>query len=103
MSPAKIVFVTIGATAAFDALIQAILQPTFLRALKATAYTKLIVQYGRGGKELFEKLVHEAEEQGPYGLTVEGFEFTQDMTREMRAAKAENGREEGVVLCHAGL
>jgi len=102
MPSSKTIFVTIGATASFDALIKAILQPSFLQALKQTSYTSLLVQYGRGEKELFEKLVEKAQKEGPYGLTVEGFEFTQDMTREMRVAKAGEGREEGVVLCHAG-
>jgi len=102
MPSGKACFVTIGATASFDALIEAVLQPSFLHALKAKGYTNLIVQHGTAGKELFNGLVKAAKEHGPYGIAVEGFEFTNDMTKEMRVAKAENGREEGAVLCHAG-
>jgi beta-1,4-N-acetylglucosaminyltransferase len=99
----KIIFVTIGATASFDALIRATLQPTFLHTLTDNGYTKLIIQFGRGGDVLFQSLCMEAQSQGPYGLSVEGFEFTDDMMEEMRVVKKEEeGREEGVVLCHAG-
>jgi len=103
MSPPKIIFVTIGATASFDALIRAALHPAFLHTLSKTGYTKLIIQFGRGGDALFRSLCMEAQSQGPYGLSVEGLEFTDDMMDEMRVAKKENGREEGVVLCHAGI
>jgi beta-1,4-N-acetylglucosaminyltransferase len=102
MSPTKVIFVTIGATASFDALIRATLQPSFFHALTDNGYTKLIIQFGRGGSDLFRELCTSAQSQGPYGLSVEGFEFTNDMMSEMRVAKAEKGNEEGVVLCHAG-
>ena len=101
MAP-KACFVTIGATAAFDALIKAVLDPSFLRALQNHGYTYLVVQFGKDGQELFESLVKKATESGSYGLRVDGFAFTQNMMQEMRIAKAEDGREEGVVLCHAG-
>jgi len=100
--PTKACFVTIGATSSFDALIKAVLRPSFLHALKAAGYTNLTVQYGQGGKELFERLIVESQEHGPYGIVVEGFEFTNQMMNEMRVAKPEDGRAEGVVLCHAG-
>lgn len=48
----------------------------------------------------------QAQKEGPYGLTVEGFDLTDDMMGEMRVVKASGResreREEGVVLCHAG-
>lgn len=98
----KACFITVGATASFDSLIQAALQPAFLGALAITGYTELAIQYGKGGKELFNRYLEEAKEQGPYGINVIAFEFTQNMMQEMRIATAEEGREEGVVLCHAG-
>jgi beta-1,4-N-acetylglucosaminyltransferase len=101
--PTKACFVTIGATSSFDALIKAVLRPSFLHALKAAGYTNLTLQYGQGGKELFERLIVESQEHGPYGIVVEGFEFTNQMMNEMRIAKPEDGRAEGVVLCHAGM
>ncbi|KAF2426472.1 family 28 putative glycosyltransferase [Tothia fuscella] len=100
--PSKAIFITVGATASFDALIQAVLQSTFLHTLARMGYSELFIQYGQGGKELFNRLLEEAQEHGPYGIAVEAFEFTQNMMQSMRVAKAERGREEGVVLCHAG-
>jgi beta-1,4-N-acetylglucosaminyltransferase len=101
--PCKTCFVTVGATASFDALIRALYDPQFLHALAETGYTDLTIQCGKGGKELCDRLLAEAREQGRYGISVAAFEFTQDMMQEMRVAKAEGGREEGVVLCHAGM
>jgi beta-1,4-N-acetylglucosaminyltransferase len=101
--PPKAIFITVGATASFDALIRAALQPGFLRTLSRTGYSELFIQYGKGGKELFDKYLAEAQEHGPYEISVAAFEFTQNMMQSMRVAKAENGREEGLVLCHAGM
>jgi beta-1,4-N-acetylglucosaminyltransferase len=100
--PCKTCFVTVGATASFDTLIRAIYNPQFLHALAETGYTDLTIQCGKGGKHLCDSLLAEAREQGQYGISVAAFEFTQDMIQEMRVAKAEEGREEGIVLCHAG-
>lgn len=107
MSPQKTIFVTVGATASFDALIRATLDPSFLRTLADNGYTQLIIQFGTGGAKLFRTLCKEAQSQGPYGLTVEGFDLTDDMMGEMRVVQksTKGGRErvEGVVLCHAGI
>jgi UDP-N-acetylglucosamine transferase subunit ALG13 len=100
--PQKTCFVTVGATASFEALVRAIYQPHFLHALAEHGYTDLTIQCGKGGKELCDMLLAEAKDHGPYGIGVATFEFTQNMMQEMRVAKAEGGREEGVVLCHAG-
>ncbi|QDS67885.1 hypothetical protein FKW77_008062 [Venturia effusa] len=102
----KALFTTIGATASFPSLIKAVLAPCFLRAASSHGYTKLVIQFGRGGEALFKESCVKAQRDGPYGLTVEGFDLTDDMMGEMRVVKASNreGRErqEGVVLCHAG-
>lgn len=110
MSPSKsqkVIFVTIGATASFPQLIRAVLSPSFLRTASSHGYTKLITQFGRGGDALFKELCVKAQKEGPYGLTVEGFGLTDDMMGEMRIVKASmregKEREEGVVLCHAGM
>lgn len=57
MSPQrKVCFVTVGATASFEALIHAILSAPFFQALASHAYTDLIIQYGSGGEPLFDTL-----------------------------------------------
>ncbi|KAE9961434.1 hypothetical protein BLS_002109 [Venturia inaequalis] len=102
----KVIFVTIGATASFPSLIRAVLSPSFLHAASSHGYTELIIQFGRGGEALFRESCVQAQKEGPYGLTVEGFDLTDDMMGEMRVVKASGResreREEGVVLCHAG-
>ncbi|KAK3064748.1 hypothetical protein LTS18_004367 [Coniosporium uncinatum] len=102
--PTKVCFVTIGATASFDALIQACFQPDFIVALAAANYTDLLVQYGRDGQRLFEEL---SSRQELKSIVTRGFDFnSKGLGEEMRAAKGtkEKGREsaEGVVLSHAG-
>ena len=94
----KLCFVTIGATAAFDSLIKAVLQPDCLQALANNGYTALRVQYGKN-KTLYDNLVANInmnmEAQG--GLRIDGFAFnTEGLGAEMRDAKA------GVVISHAG-
>jgi len=102
--PTKVCFVTIGATASFDALIQACFQPDFIDALAAANYTALLVQYGRDGQRLFEEL---SSTQEPKSIVTRGFDFnSKGLGDEMRAAKGtrEKGREsaEGGVVSHAG-
>jgi beta-1,4-N-acetylglucosaminyltransferase len=101
--PRKACFVTVGATASFEALIRAVYDPQFLRSLADTGYTKLVVQCGKGGTKLCDALLSEALKHASFGITVSSFEFTQHMMQDMRIAKAEDGRDEGVVLCHAGI
>jgi len=102
--PTKVCFVTVGATASFDALIQACFQPDFIEALAATGYTDLLVQYGRDGRNLFEDL---SSRQELNGIVSRGFDFnSKGLGDEMRAAKGtkEKGKEaaEGVAISHAG-
>ena len=96
-------FVTVGATAAFDALIRAVLEPTFLRSLAKHGYTNLLIQFGKDGRELFTSLAEAAGKSGTYGLTVQGFDLTKQLRETMRITSGVAGRLEGVVICHAGL
>lgn len=101
--PRKLCFVTIGATASFDALVSASLSPSFLDALAAAGYTDLLVQYGTEGRRILEAFVADAERSGQHGVAVSGFDFNrQGLGTEMRAAKGGNGAVEGVVVSHAG-
>ncbi|EFE33437.1 glycosyltransferase family 28 protein, putative [Trichophyton benhamiae CBS 112371] len=105
--PKKTCFVTVGATASFNAMIREILHQDFLAALKANNYTTLTIQYGRHGDELFRSFVKENENEvlHNYGLTLTGFDFNiNGLKDEMCAAKANPSRNtaEGLVISHAG-
>ena len=97
----KVCFVTVGATASFDALIKATLSPPFLEALKTHAYTHLRLQHGKDGQKLLEEF--DLANRGVQDLSISGFDFNkQGLGSEMRAAKGEDNRLEGVVVSHAG-
>lgn len=104
-SAKKVCFVTIGATASFNALLEAVLTPTFLETLEAFGYTDLLLQHGKEGSSILENL-KESEEYNPVArseINISGFDFNkQGLGQEMRAAKGENGDSEGVVISHAG-
>jgi len=116
--PRKLCFVTIGATASFDALIRACLAPAFLATLAELGYTDLLLQYGKTGELILDELcprtrsgLAEGEgEGGPRnvnGVEIAGFDFSAEgLAVPMRAAKglegAQQSVEEGVVLSHAG-
>lgn len=105
--PKKTCFVTVGATASFNAMIREILHQDFLAALKANNYTTLTIQYGRHGDELFRSFVKENENEvlHNYGLTLTGFDFNiNGLKDEMCAAKANpsTNTAEGLVISHAG-
>ena len=104
--PRKLCFVTIGATAAFDALIKAALSPPFLAALKISGYTDLQLQHGKDGRLILEEFreSYGAKSEEEHGIVVTGFDFNkQGLGSEMRAAKGEDNRIEGVVISHAGM
>jgi beta-1,4-N-acetylglucosaminyltransferase len=102
----KTCFITIGATAAFDALIKASLEPSFLDALRETGYTDLILQYGKDGQKILQEYLDSKGVSGQrdgHGIAITGFDFKRDgLGAEMRAAKGESGGTGGVVVSHAG-
>ena len=99
--PQKVCFVTVGATASFDALIEATLSPPFLEALKKHDYTHLRLQHGKDGQKVLEGI--DPARRGIQDLSISGFDFNkQGLGSEMRAAKGEDDRREGVVVSHAG-
>ena len=105
-APRKVCFVTIGATASFDALLEAVLTRTFLETLEKFEYTDLILQYGKDGLSILERF-RQSEEHvsaSTSKINISGFDFNkQGLGQEMRAAKGENGGLEGVVISHAGM
>ena len=104
--PRKLCFVTIGATAAFDALIKAALSPQSLEALKISGYTDLRLQHGRNGRVILEEFYKSSgiKSEDEDGITISAFDFNkQGLGSEMRAAKGEDSKTEGVVISHAGI
>jgi len=104
--PRKVCFVTIGATAGFDALIRATLSAPFLEALRTLDYTDLRLQLGTGGMSILEEYERSktASITGKQELNVSGFEFLkQGLGSEMSAAKGGSNGVEGVVISHAGM
>ena len=98
-SPPKVCFVTIGATAAFDSLIKAALDPVFLRALDKHQYTQLRLQHGKDGASLLQNELArlDVNEAVKAALSISGFDFNENgLQKEMVAAR------EGVVISHAG-
>ncbi|MCJ1282754.1 N-acetylglucosaminyldiphosphodolichol N-acetylglucosaminyltransferase catalytic subunit alg13 [Xylographa opegraphella] len=98
--PKKLCFLTVGATAPFDALITAALSAPFLAALRAASYTDLLLQHGTS--RTFDARSAAAAGES-HSITVQGFDFNREgLGREMRAAKGEGGAREGCVVSHAG-
>lgn len=98
----KVCFVTIGATAAFDPLLKAVLTPRFLQALQASGYTSLSLQYGKNGHDILADFEASGQAEN-HGIEITGFDFNkQGLGQEMCAVKAGEDRAEGVVISHAG-
>ena len=105
-NPRKVCFVTIGATASFGALIEAVLTQAFLETLENLEYTHLILQHGKDGLSILERFRKSGEHDSKTTpkIQISGFDFNkQGLGQEMRAAKGENGDLEGVVISHAGM
>lgn len=101
----KVCFVTVGATASFDSLIKATLSPPFLEALKTHGYTHLRLQHGKDGQKMLDEFrgINHAADRGEQDLRISGFDFNKHgLGSEMRDAKGEGNRVEGVVVSHAG-
>ena len=102
----KLCFVTIGATAAFDDLINATLDTRFLGTLRSAGYTNLRLQYGHGGKKILDNFLDtQRHENGVVdGIAISGFDFkSKGLTTDMSEARGDPDHGiEGVVISHAG-
>ena len=108
----KLCFVTIGATASFDNLLRAVLQPSFLQTLQDAEYTDLRIQYGTEGRPIFDDFVSRNENaiKDRFKIRLTGFDFDKNgLNAEMRAVKGNGLRApergaavEGAVISHAG-
>ena len=98
-------FVTIGATAAFNSLVRAVLEQSFLQALKDAKYTELRIQYGNEGIHILEEIIGARNQEiyQQYGIDVSGFDFNKSgLGSELKAAKGDSPENEGCVVSHAG-
>lgn len=91
--PSKIAFVTVGATAPFNALVSACLSSTVIAALCTQGYTDLRIQYG-AGRSIFEQRL--ATTIGSrHSVSVSGFDFADSLREEIAAAD--------LIISHAGM
>lgn len=99
VKPTKHCFVTIGATASFRTLIDAVTQPAFIDSLSKHGYTDLDVQCGPDLVPFREKDFTRLAD-----IKVQGFDFDgAGLTTHMMKCKARpDGQAEGVVISHAG-
>ncbi|RMZ82155.1 hypothetical protein DV738_g1843, partial [Chaetothyriales sp. CBS 135597] len=98
-------FVTVGATAPFNQLISAVLQPAFLEALHQQGFTELRIQHGDGGKVHFNFFMDAVGDrvQKDTGIAVSGFAYnTTGLQEELKAVKGSSPATEGTVISHAG-
>lgn len=105
----KLCFVTVGATASFEPLLQSVLERPFLAALKQFGYTHLLVQYGKDGRAIFESCISREAPETKHlvnGIQVDGFDFNAaGLEREMRLAQPSqaDSRSGGMIVSHAGM
>lgn len=98
----KRAFVTVGATAPFNALIRACLAHGFLQALKEHNFTELRFQYGKDGAHILQE-VDLSNIKATYGIDVTGFDFKTDGLRyEMTTLMSKDVQREGAIISHAG-
>ncbi|OAP65594.1 hypothetical protein AYL99_01566 [Fonsecaea erecta] len=98
-------FVTIGATAPFNSLVRAVLEPTFIQPLREAGYTQLRIQYGdHEGETIFQRRCEALRDVGlDKGIEITGFGFNREGLRgEMLAVKGGSPQDEGMVISHAG-
>ncbi|PGH15329.1 hypothetical protein AJ79_02495 [Helicocarpus griseus UAMH5409] len=103
----KVCFVTVGATAPFNALALEVLSEPFLEALQRDHYTDLLIQHGQLGEGVFQefKKQNEAMVKEKYGLDVKGFDFNlKGLKDEILSVKADTkaNKAEGLIVSHAG-
>lgn len=94
----RTVFVTVGATAPFDPLIEACLRPETLEALTSLGYTDLRLQYGNSArKETLQSYLQEVAKNFSleHKINISGFDFAENLVSEVQAAD--------LVISHAGM
>lgn len=99
----KVCFVTTGATAPFTALIESLLEPSSLDALREGGYTHLLIQFGTA-KDVFETRAQAArnylQQQGNETFAIGGMDFDPNGLREQFKLVQQS---KGLVISHAGM
>lgn len=102
----RLCFVTVGATASFEKLVQTALSEPFFRALASNGYTHLMIQYGKDGKVIMDTFLAQNPEGSPalHGLHLGGFDFRPDLDHWIGKCmdKPKLEQELGLVISHAG-
>ncbi|RHZ48963.1 N-acetylglucosaminyldiphosphodolichol N-acetylglucosaminyltransferase catalytic subunit ALG13 [Aspergillus thermomutatus] len=102
----KVCFVTVGATASFEELVRAALDPSFVTALEKDGYSHLMVQYGKNAAIYQNFLKQYPPGRRPWHrIDVGGFAFREHgLKGELALAQADisKGRSGGLVISHAG-
>ncbi|KAJ5349770.1 hypothetical protein N7541_007497 [Penicillium brevicompactum] len=98
----KLCFVTVGATASFEALLEQVLTSEFLETLADRDYTHLLLQYGKDGEKIYNNFLQSGVSH--HGLTLGGFDFKPSIEPEMvmTTEREKPPQERGLVICHAG-
>ncbi|CAO2655687.1 Nn.00g044900.m01.CDS01 [Neocucurbitaria sp. VM-36] len=99
----KLCFVTTGATAPFTALIESVLSPSSLQALRECGYTHILVQYGTA-KDVFDRCSsaaqsHLQELKEDKDIAIDGFDFDSNALQSQFKLVQ---RSKGLVISHAG-
>jgi beta-1,4-N-acetylglucosaminyltransferase len=99
----KLCFVTVGATASFQKLLEQILSSQFLETLAKRGYTHLLIQYGKDGQQIFQSFIDSG--QPHHGLTLGGFDFQPSIDAQMMMTVEREAlnQERGLIICHAGM
>ncbi|KAJ5871431.1 Glycosyl transferase family 28 C-terminal [Penicillium soppii] len=98
----KLCFVTVGATASFEKLIEQVLTSSFLEILAERHYTHLLIQYGKDGDKIYQRFLDS--NQSHHGVTLGGFDFKPSIEDEMMMTveREQRQQERGLIICHAG-
>ena len=96
--PTKFLFLTIGATAPFPALLHSALHPRFLAALREHGYTDFLLQYGEGGEKILATAISVNDEgkRVVNDVRVAGYDFNHEGLDE--AFRAVQGPRDKTVL-----
>ena len=99
----KLCFVTVGATASFEALLEQVLTSEFLETLADRDYTHLLLQYGKDGEKIYNNFLQSGVSH--HGLTLGGFDFKPSIEPEMvmTTEREKPQQERGLVICHGGM
>lgn len=100
----KMCFVTTGATAPFTELIESVLSPSSVEALREAGYTHMLVQHGTAKHVFIDRAniarTHLASKQQARSLHILGIDFNPEGLKEQFQLVQ---KSRGLVISHAGM